>query len=245
MKLRDLPKVALDVVYPRHCLFCASILAREENRSLCEACWDRLPFIKSPFCPRCGVPFKSEYALQWSPDHLCRDCRQLKQRFDTARSVGRYESPLRELILAFKLRGRLTAGGDCSFLMEQHAGRLMERRRLDLVLNVPLHRWRLLRREFDQSALLARAAADALGIPVATHLLTRVVNTQSQTDVKDRRRNVRKAFSAENTEELKGKSVLLVDDVLTSSATVDECARTLKKGGAAEVHVLTLARAVW
>ncbi len=59
------------------------------------------------------------------------------------------------------------------------------------------------------------------------------------------RKNVRKAFSAENTEELKGKSVLLVDDVLTSSATVDECARTLKKGGAAEVHVLTLARAVW
>jgi ComF family protein len=131
-------------------------------------------------------------------------------------------------------------------LVEEHVRRLMEGVQLDLALNVPLHRRRLVSREFDQAGLLAQAAAEVLGIPFFSGLLIRATATRSQTAVekKDRWKNVRNAFGLTDAESIKGKSVLLVDDVFTSGATVNACTRTLKKGGAAAVHVFTLARAV-
>jgi len=244
MKLADLPEAVLDVIYPRRCVYCASSMDRIERRSLCGTCWDKLPLIKSPFCPCCGIPFKSEYAHQWSPDHLCQDCRQSRRRFDSARYVGTYESPLRELVLAFKLKGNPTAGGDCTDLIKENVSSLMEGKKLDMVINVPLHQRRLLSREFDQAGLLAEAAAGALRLPFPSGSLTRVINTGSQTKVKDRKKNVRGAFMVKRPEMVAGKSVLLVDDVFTSGATMEECSRVLKRSGAAAVHLFTLARAI-
>lgn len=244
MKLREVAKSALDAIYPRQCLFCASLLGLEEEHPLCHACRANISFINPPFCSRCGVPFGSQYAYGGSDGNLCQDCRLGKHRFDSSRSVCRYESPLRELILAFKLRGNLQAARECASLVETHIHRLMAGEQLDAVLNVPLHRRRLLSREFDQAALLAEAAARALCIPFTPGVLTREVNTRSQTEAKDRRKNVKGAFSVRHPAAIEGKSVLLVDDIFTSGSTLDECTRTLNRSGAAAVHVFTLARAV-
>lgn len=244
MKLREVVKSALDAIYPRQCLFCASLLGLEEEHPLCHACRANISFINPPFCSRCGVPFGSQYAYGWRDGNLCEDCRLGKHRFDSSRSVCRYESPLRELILAFKLRGNLAAAHECASLVETHIHRLMAEKQLDIVLNVPMHPRRLLGREFDQAALLARAAAEALCVPFPPGALARVVNTRSQTDARDRRKNVKGAFRVRHPEAVEGRSVLLVDDIFTSGSTLDECTRTLKRSSAAAVHVFTLARAM-
>jgi ComF family protein len=193
----------------------------------------------------CGVPFKSAETLSSSPDHICGDCRQGKREFDSARSIGRYEDSLRELILSFKLKGALSSGRDCVILVRQSARLLVENKQLDGALHVPLNRRKLLNREFDQAAVLAQAVAEELEFPFWDKVLVRSAHTRGQAEVKnhtERRKNVRGAFRVEEADLLSGKSVLLVDDVFTSGATVAECARTMKKGGAAAVHVLTLAR---
>jgi ComF family protein len=129
-------------------------------------------------------------------------------------------------------------------LIKENVPGLMKGKKLDMVINVPLHRRRLLSREFDQAGLLAEAAAEALQLPFLRGALARIINTDSQTKAKDRKKNVRGAFMVKKPEMVEGKSVLLVDDVFTSGATMEECSRVLKKSGAAAVHLFTLARAI-
>ena len=176
-------------------------------------------------------------------DALCGACMKEPPAFDWARAAVSYESLGRDLIIRMKHGG---AGASIPAFVTMMARLVPDTMQADIVVPVPLHRWRLLKRRFNQSQLLAKGLARKLEISSDPFLLERARATASQgtLDRKERRKNVRGAFRvpAKQAGQLEGKRVLLVDDVLTTGATASECAKALKKAGAAEVGVVAFAR---
>lgn len=230
---------ALNLLLPPLCAACRKPLS--EPHSLCGECWRAVAFLEGPACVRCGYPFDFDPGS----DSLCGACMARPPAFDRARSVMRYDDKSRDLVLALKRADRLDlvpvfarwlarAGAD--FL----AG-------ADLILPVPLHPSRLWARRFNQSAVLAQALGQSHGIPADPFLLVKIRRTASQGEMpsaKARRRNVLGAFRTPHPEALRGKAVLLIDDVYTTGATIEACARALKRAKTRAVYVLTLARVV-
>ncbi len=237
--VRRAARVVLDALLPPRCLGCSALV--DEPGALCARCWAGINFLAPPCCAACGYPF--EYAM---PDGtLCAPCLWRRPAYDRAYAVFRYDPASRKLILAFK-HGDRTDGTPAfaRWLARRGAGPLRE---AGLIVPVPLHRWRLFRRRYNQSALLAQALGDLTGVAVLPDLLVRRRNTASQgrLDPPARRRNVHGAFALRPASAaIVGRRVLLIDDVMTTGATVDECAGVLCRGGAAAVDVLTLARVV-
>ncbi len=201
--------------------------------------------VAGPICPQCGWPFPSARALEASPTHLCMRCRTSRIHFAVARAATLYEEggPAREAILAFKHTGRDTLGRHLAELMAERSGAIMEEGPWDVLVPVPLHPRRQRARGFNQATFLANRLGRRTGLPVAPRALRRVRETPPQSgDPKDRRRNVRDAFAVARPEQVADRTVLLVDDVLTTGATTNECARALRRAGARRVGVYTLAR---
>ena len=217
---------------------------------LCSKCRNSIKLLQSPFCRICGMPFESRAG----DDHTCGACIQSPKRFDLARSCGYYENGLKDLIHWFKYHevphlaqplGALLAWGFLKYFRDQI---------IDLIIPVPLHPKRMRSRGFNQAYLLTRAAVkdklkqkNLTELPdIAAKTLIRIRATPPQTGLgrEHRRKNIRNAFAVTHFELIKDRSILLVDDVYTTGATVDECARMLKNAGAGRVSVLSLARAV-
>lgn len=196
--------------------------------------------LAGPACPRCGRPYASPTALTYSPTHLCEGCRRRRPSYTRAWSGYRYAPPLQEAIHLFKYRGKVALTQALGDLM-QAAGPPPP---VDLLIPVPLHPSRLREREFNQALLLADRLGAAWQLPVSCHNLRRTKLTASQTELSRaaRLKNLRRAFALRRPAEVAGRRVLLIDDVFTTGATVNECAKTLRRAGAAEVHVFTLAR---
>lgn len=237
---RALPRVALNALLPPRCLSCGAGV--EQPGSLCAVCWARLSFLAAPFCAACGFPF--EYDL--GPEALCGVCARKRPRYDRARAVLRYDEASRGLLLGFKHGDRTEGAPAFAQWLVRAGGELIEQ--AEVIAPVPLHRWRLFARRYNQSALLASALGRSTGISVQPDLLVRTRNTPSQGRLTPaaRRRNVAGAFAVASGggARLDGRRVLLVDDVLTTGATAEACARTLLKAGAAAVDVVVLARVV-
>lgn len=217
------------------CPVCGA-LREGENGPLCPDCARNLRPRLGGYCPRCGLFFGAEH----DPAHLCSDCRLHPRPWNRLHFHGRHDGALRGLILAYKFGGGL----HLARLLQNMALAAFERHnesRPDLVIPVPLHRRRLLWRGYNQSLELARRIAKTHGIPLDARALVRTRNTVPQTRVEagQRRRNIRGAFRADPLK-VKGKSVLLVDDVLTTGATLEECAKTLHRAGSSAVDVLVL-----
>ena len=238
--LRALPGLALNALLPPRCLSCG--VGAERPGTLCGACWSGLTFLAPPFCAACGFPF--DYDL--GPEVLCGGCTREPPRYDRARAVLRYDQVSRGLLLGFKHGDRTDGAPAFGEWLARAGSELIDD--CDLVLPVPLHRRRLFARRYNQSALLAQALGRATGLPVLPDSLRRTRNTPSQGRLSPaaRRRNVAGAFKVAPgaAERLGGRRALLVDDVMTTGATVEACARALKRAGAAGVDVLTLARVV-
>jgi ComF family protein len=239
--VRKLARRALDFVFPPLCAACRIPIAEAHN--LCAACWAKIAFLSDPVCFICGFPF----AYDEGPETLCAACRQRAPAFDQARALMRYDEASRDPILALKRADRLDLVPAFARWLRQAGHQLLAE--ADLIVPVPLHRWRLWRRRFNQSALVARALGRLVGKPVDCLLLQRARATPSQGEMPSaaaRRRNVQGAFRVERirAECVKGKIVLLIDDVFTTGATIEACARALKRAGASRVLVLTLARVV-
>ena len=237
----DILDTILHWVFPVDCAACGRPAADRRLPFFCRACWESITPIEGPLCPRCGQPFDSPLALAYSPAHRCRACREKPPRFDLALSPYRYDGVLEQAIRLFKFRRRDTLAAPLADLMLAWADRLPP---VDLVMPVPLHPVRLRAREFNQSLLLADRIARRLGRPLSFESLVRVRQTRPQTELDraGRARNVRRAFAVRDPDGLDNRRVLLVDDVLTTGATVNDCARALRRAGAASVSVLTLAR---
>ncbi len=235
-----------DAILPRHCYSCGQVLGAELRSGFCDACWDAIRFIKPPYCPCCGRPFRSRVALVYSPEHRCGACRRRPPAFDHARAIGRYEGPLREAIHFLKYRGKLSLRQPLLQLALDHFHEHFPAATFDTLIPVPLHQRRLMQREFNQAAVLATGLGSALGIGVLERVLVRARWTRPQVELSgdERRRNVKDAFRVADASAIEGKAVLLIDDVLTTGATLNEAAKSLKAAGAHQVDVFALARVV-
>ena len=231
----------LDFILPARCRTCHRDLRDEANPFFCRDCWNTVSRIDGPCCPRCGKPFASEAALSHSPGHLCGDCRGRLPHFDLAVAAGWYEGVLAEAIHLFKYRGKTLLTRPLGSLLLTGFKRFPE---ADGLVPVPLHPSRLREREFNQALLLCDYIKAESGLPVIPDALERIRVTPPQIGLshEDRRRNMRKAFFPKRPERFEGKKLVLLDDVLTTGATVNECARILKRAGADSVFVLTVAR---
>ena len=228
----------LDLLLPPRCLACGGAVS--EAGTLCVACWRAITFLGAPCCACCGLPFEFELA----PGALCGACVRARPPFDRARAVMRYDEASRALILAFKHGDRLHLAPSFGGWLKRAGAELAAAS--DIAVPVPLHWTRLFARRYNQAALLAHALHAAGGPPVGADWLVRRRRTPSQgkRNAAQRERNVRAAFAVRPGRAVGGKRILLIDDVFTTGATVGECARVLRRAGAAGVDVLTLARTV-
>jgi len=230
----------LDALLPPRCLGCG----REalEPASLCAACWSGLTFITRPFCRCCGLPFE----IEAGEEALCGACLRERPAFERARAALVYDEASRRLLLPFKHADRTEIARLFVAWMAGAGGELLGA--CDLVAPVPPHWRRLLARRYNQAALLSQGLARRGGLQAAPDLLVRRRATESQgrKSRAGRKRNVAGAFAVSPRwrAALQGRRVLLVDDVMTTGATLEACARVLKRAGAAEVSVLLLARVV-
>lgn len=239
-RARALAMIALDLALPPRCIGCGE---RTDAAGLaCAACWSQLTFIAPPHCDCCGAPF--DFAIEGT--HRCASCYANPPAFDRARAAVIYDDGSRGLVLGFKHGDRLHAAPAFGAWIARAGAELLED--ADLIVPVPLHRWRLLKRRYNQAALIAEHAARRTGVTHLPDLLERHRATPSQGEMGPaaRARNVAGAFrlNPRHAERVKGSRIVLVDDVLTTGATITACAKVLRRGGAARIDVLTLARVV-
>ena len=233
----------LHFLFPSQCDTCNALLSDGDPPLFCRRCWETIRPITDPTCSVCGIPNPSAAYTSNDAENECHSCRKHPPSFETATAIFRYAGVLANALQRMKYRSRTSLTGPLTCLMCEHLPRLNE---VDAVLAVPLHITRLRKREFNQSLSLATPIARQLGVPLIVDNLVRTRQTPPQTTLewKERHANVRNAFFVRRPEELEKMSLLLVDDVLTTGSTVNECARTLRNAGAKSIHVLTLARTV-
>jgi ComF family protein len=217
---------------------------------VCGQCLNDFVPVASPLCTVCGVPFKSREGA----DHMCGECLREPRHFRRARAAAVYSPVMMALVRAFKYNGKIRLAQPLGVLLASTYRRFWPEADVDLVLPVPLHRRRFRHRGFNQAYLLVKdwdgtdspLAGLSPAVVIAKEVILRIRPTTPQTGLgrQDRLKNIKKAFRVDQTPVIEGRRILLVDDVYTTGATVDECAKTLLKSGAARVDVLTLARAV-
>ncbi len=253
-----------DALFPAKCLGCGQLFLHTGSLSgryapagmsfpatglssvlahcLCPDCRNQWTPVTSPLCSRCGVVFSGREG----EDHLCGRCLRHPTDFYRARAVGIHDQALRVAIGELKFNGRVNLAGPLGELMFAEFTRHWSRHEIDMVAPVPLHRRRFRRRGFNQAFLLVCGWPTEIAPPIVRDLLVRARNTASQTglDRHQRKKNIRNAFFMNHPGKSTGKRILLVDDVLTTGATANACARTLLADGARRVDVLTLARAL-
>lgn len=227
-----------DVVVPARCPGCAAIV--RDDGQYCASCWAGLRFITAPQCATCGVPF----AFDIGADARCGDCLRAPPRFASARAAFIYDGTARTVLLAFKNRDR----GQLARIMAPPMARAGEAVLSGdaLVVPVPLHRWRLLQRGYNQAALLAQHIARLRGLELSVDALERVRASPRSRGMGriGRAANVRGVFRVARPQMVRGRTVVLIDDVLTTGATANACARLLLRHGARRVHIVTWARVV-
>lgn len=236
--LVDLVRGFRQLVYPVVCARCEALVDHSGD-DFCPACADALTADPHFTCPRCTTTV-GEHA---DVADGCPRCRRERFHFDSASRMGPYDGALRDVVLAMKqLAGQQLAESVGRLWARHHADRFRALG-VAVVIPVPLHWWRRLRRGYNQAEALSAAIAQLLGTEHRPGWLRRVRSTPSQAPLAatDRRENVRRAFAVGRSARLGGKTVLLVDDVITTGSTASEASRALRQGGATAVHVAILA----
>ena len=236
--LRNAARAGLNVLLPPLCVACSGPTA--EAHAFCAACWGALNFITDPLCACCGIPF--EYAVDEGA--LCGACIAEPPLFTEARAPLSYDNESRALIIPFKTSDRTDFAIPFARLMLQAGIDMLEAS--DVIVPVPLHPFRLFARRYNQAAMLAAGVAALAKKEKRLDALNRKKRTPSQGTLhrSERQRNVAGAFAVKPSQKkhIENHRVLLIDDVLTTGATANACARVLLKAGAKQVRVLALAR---
>ncbi|MFA6216931.1 MAG: ComF family protein [Candidatus Omnitrophota bacterium] len=236
----DTLKSLINIIYPKLCLVCKRKLAPKAKSLVCGECGRKIRKNLPPFCHRCGRQLKAPYIAK----NICVPCLKKKLHFDRAFSPCVYEGSLKELIHDFKYKNKQYLGATLStfmidFINEYHIPMDV----IDLIVPVPLHKTKLREREFNQAQVLSTYIAKAFNKGILTDTLIRHRHTRTQAELlaDQRSLNVKDSFSVREKDLIKGKHVLLVDDVLTTGSTASEAAFALKDAGAHIVFILTLA----
>jgi ComF family protein len=226
---------------PPQCPCCEKFL-EEDQQGFCSNCLSEIRWIEPPFCSICGIPFISKEV----ESHPCGACVTHRKYFTMARALGAYEGSLQEAIHRWKYEGKTHLAFFFAEWMAEGLNRYWEPDSLDLLIPVPLHTHRLRERGFNQALLLVKELSRRTGISYRKTILQKKKPTIPQVNLSgtEREKGLREAFHVVGKEELEGKSVLLVDDVYTTGATVNECSKVLLRGGAKRVDVLSLAHAI-
>lgn len=240
----------LDFLFPAECVGCKGFLGENRFLGFCKDCWGKIEFVTGSLCFCCGKPFETKSISQMTSNFTCGNCRKGLYYFDKARAIGKYKGVLKEAIHHFKYSptqvgmGKPGLGKYLSELLLQHLPPDLQISSFDLVIPVPLHKNRKEQRGFNQSEILAKFLSQRYHIPLDTKHLYRIKETRPQIELSssERAENVKGAFIIRNPRELKGKKIILIDDVFTTGATVNESSRILKKAEVKKVLVLTLTR---
>ncbi len=235
---RRLVDPVLAVVFPSLCPACGQLVAQAGRGPLCEPCWLSLPRHRAIPC-RCGLPLAAGLSA-------CPRCRRGRQLFAAGYSLGPYDGSLRVVIHALKFSGRRRAAARLAELLLASEAVLRLVATSDLLVPVPLYERRLRERGFNQAALIAQELARRSGREWCPDALVRRLDTAPQAGLSAaaRRRNVREAFAVPSKAKVAGRTVTLVDDVVTTGATAFACGRELVAAGARELRLLSAARVV-
>ncbi len=237
----------LNFVFPLDCKICEKPIRESKGYSICEDCFKTIELIERPCCIKCGKPLISTDFFKQNREILCLDCKRKKYSFEFSRSTGVYDKVLKKCIHLFKYYGEKKLAKPLGKLMVDSLVKNDEfKKKIDLIIPVPLHRNDLKKRGFNQSVLLGKVVGDYFSIPVGESVLVKKKLTPFQVNLskKEREKNILRVFSVEKPEEVKGKNILILDDVFTTGSTVEECAKELMKARAKNIFVLTLARTV-
>lgn len=225
----------LDLLYPPRCCVCR----RWESPPFCETCLKSIEYIQQPFCPRCGEPGSNE---------ICRACAEGGRGFERARAIATYTSSLGIAVRALKFRGALGLVRPLSAIIARFLDTSIgaEVSRVDMVMPVPIHRSRQRTLGFNHAQLLAEPVTTKLQVPLSETLLLRRKRTRPQRNLsfEERFQNVADAFEVTDPSNVAGRVVLVVDDIMTTGATLSACAATLREAGARSVFALAVVRQV-
>lgn len=237
-------RALLDFLLPPRCRLCEARTAGEPIPWVCQRCWLAIDYITAPTCYQCGQPFAAPPEGIASSIHRCGACLLHPPPYERARAVGLYCGVLRGAIHAMKYQRIYGLVEPLAALLYAQFAFHWGTQAPDALVPIPLHRHRLREREFDQAYALAACLSRDTGIPLWPDILVRHRSTASQVglNAEQRRRNVRGAFTLRDAQSCQEKTLLLIDDVYTTGATVQECARLFRRAGAARVEVYALAR---
>ncbi len=228
----------LSLVFPLECRICKKTLKTENLTYICSECFAKIRFIEEPYCLKCSRP------LRPFENRICKDCRKEKRYFKRIYSMGLYQGVLREAILLLKYERVKALIPPLGELLLKYCQRNLKMSDFDLVLPAPLFRSKKKEREFNQAEAFAQIIGKHFFLSVSNETLLRIRDTRSMSSLKaeERKKNVRGAFMVKEGEEVRNRRILLIDDICTTAATVDECSKVLLAAGAKEVTILTLAR---
>jgi len=240
--IKSWANAALAFVYPECCQLCGHERATPAQGFVCADCRAKVQFIEPPFCECCGHPFQGALSTKFE----CANCRETNLHFRFARSAVAARDEALEAIHQFKYNRALWLEPFLAALLITKAKPELTKENWNWLVPIPLHTSKQRQREFNQAGRLALRLSAATEIPLNTRLIRRVLATRTQTLLtrEERRANMRNAFAMRSSERLNGERIVLVDNVFTTGATANDCARALRQAGAADVCVWTVARGI-
>jgi len=229
---RNLEERILDLLYPRHCPVCDGILPAD--CFVCPACERKLPYIRTRRCAKCGKPVEEE-------DELCEDCRKTEHLFDEGMGIFLYDETMKKTMAAFKFKGRAEYGDSLGFLMADNSRDKLALWKPDLLVPVPIHKEKLRTRGYNQAEKLACSVSRTTGIPVKRNAVVRTGRTRAMKNLgaEERQENLEEAFR-QGTDSVRGRRILIIDDIYTTGSTVDAVSKVLRSGGALLIAFLTV-----
>jgi ComF family protein len=237
--LKQAFNTSLDLVLPNHCLACEEPLI--DTPFLCDFCREQLSLIEGPRCEECGKPV-GEFSTR---EKRCAECKRHPLKFSQASAPLQYSTVTRDLLLKLKFEHRPLIANFFGAFLAQHFASLYWLVKVDVVVPAPMHWFKHLARRFNQAELLANSMASQFGMPVSNALKkTRHTQPQVRLARSERLKNIGDSIQVRKPEDISGKTILLIDDVMTTGTTCSECARVLYEAGAEEVFALTVARAL-